>query len=80
MPKKIANKDLPAVADVIGGEKLAGKLERAKARLEKTTGAEGAEAEKVRAARKALKRGQRKLRKARIHTATRTPKKAAAEG
>jgi hypothetical protein len=75
MPKKIANKDLPAVADVPGGDAMAAAVERRKARLAK---AADADAPKLRAAHKQLKRAQRKLRKARIHTSLKAKKPAAA--
>jgi hypothetical protein len=80
MPKKVANKDLPPVADVPGGEALVARLEKKKATFAKAS--EGAEKKdpKVRAARKQVKRAQRKLRKARMHTADKGAKPAAAEG
>lgn len=71
MPKKIANKDLPPADAVPGGTKLVETIARRKAALEKARAA-GAEAATVRAARKALKRGQRRLRKTRIRTALAT--------
>jgi|GEM_PF-3678159 len=68
MPKKIANKDLPAPEAVPGGTELAAAVARRRAALQKAREA-GSDATKIRAARKALKRGQRRLRKARIRTA-----------
>lgn len=71
MPKKIANKDLPAADAVPGGTKLLEKIARRRAALEKVRET-GADAAAVRAARKALKRGQRRLRKTRIRAALAT--------
>lgn len=74
MPQKIANKDLPAPDAVDGGAALVAEVESRRAALAKVREA-GAEGAKLRRARKALKRGQRKLRKARIRTklATKAP-------
>lgn len=68
MPKKIANKDLPAPDAVQGGAELIAAVDRRRAALQKAREA-GADAGKLRTARKVLKRGQRRLRKARIRTA-----------
>ena len=67
MPKKIANKELPPAEAVNGGAALVAAVTVRKARLDKVRAAD-APAARVRAARKALKRGQRKLRKERIRT------------
>jgi hypothetical protein len=80
MPKKIANKDLPAADAVNGGTELVAAVAKRKARFEKVKGAATPDAARVRAARKKVKRGQRKLRKQRIRTALSTKAAPAAAG
>lgn len=87
MPKKIAKKDLPAVADVATAGSLVDAIAKRKARLEKATAAATQDGTvddsdpKYRAARKGVKRAQRKLRRelVRVHNQPKkTPEAAAA--
>jgi hypothetical protein len=90
MPKKIAKKDLPAVADVAAAAALVEVIAKRKARLEKAKAAAAQDGgavktsdPKYRAARKGVKRAQRKLRRElmRVHNQPKKTEAAApAEG
>lgn len=86
MPKKIAKKDLPAPADVASASSLLDAIAKRKARLEKAKEAASAGGSldtsdtKYRAARKGVKRAQRKLRRelVRVHNQPKKTPEAAA--
>jgi hypothetical protein len=80
-PKEKPKVTLPKPDEVVEAKPLLEKLAKAKARLAKVRGGEGAEASaKHRAAKKRVKRAQRRLRERLEYAATRRPKPKAAEG